>query len=1302
MNKYFLNSFLVFMIVFNFNLNAQTVSDLFISEYVEGSSYNKYLEIFNGTGNSIDLSEYQIRLYANGSTAATITNTLSGTIANNSVVVYRNSSANIFLGATIVLSSINFNGDDAIALVKVSGDSFVDVIGKIGEQKVWTNGDASTQNKTLRRKSSIFSGDQNGSDDFDPSIEWDGYLIDNVDGLGSHGGSITLPNAPLATAALSITSSGFTANWNLSTGATSYFLDVSELFDFSTFVTGSENLDVGNVTSHAISGLNATSDYYYRVRANNSAGTSSNSNVITAHTLAVPNTEINFVSTSATKSEYAGSFDLEISISNPDAGTATTADIVLTSGDNADINNYSTQSISFLVGSNDNQTVSVTITDDSEDETLENFVFTIQNVSGGNLAAVGSNNQFTLSISDNDGSSSGYYASVLDSYVGNGLRNVLHYLIKDHIEFPYTASTTDVWDILMESDEDPNNSNNVVLLYTGRSQDKGFNDGVSDDNDAWNREHVWAKSHGDFGTEPGAGTDCHHLRPADKTVNSSRSNLDFDNGGSQHAEATECYYDSDSWEPRDAVKGDVARMILYMDVRYEGGNSEPDLVAVDNTNNSGIGATAPFHGKLSTLIQWHKDDPPDDFERNRNEVVYQYQKNRNPFIDHPEYVSKIWETDVITPEISDVNRSQLVPFEDQDLEITSIITDDGSITNVQINYTINGGFVSTQNMLNVSGDYFSGTIPSSEYANEDIVNYWITAFDNDGNPGISVSNKFMAGTASISRVKSIDADGVLLYKGISARVRGTATVSSGVLKSSNLSCYLQDSGGGINIYNSDGNIFAITENHEYSVTGEIAQYRGVTEIILSEGIDYGKVEPVAAISKSISELYASAETYEGMLVKIDNVSLISGSWPAEGSNAYELEISDAGATITMPVYVDTDIDGSTEPVWPTNMIGIFSQYDYAVPLLDSYQLIPRCRTDFEVVTDIVINEILADPDATNGDANEDGSVSTGQDEFVEIYNNSNFDVNISGWTISDEVGLRHTFPSGTIITANSCLVVFGGGTPTGDFGGALVQTASSGTLGLNNTGDIVTISDGSDLAISYTYGSEGGDNQSLTRNPDITGTFVKHSTVSAANGKLFSPGFFNNGISPLPVELVSFTANVTKNIVKLEWSTATEVNNYGFEIERSDDEETWINLDFIEGYGNSNSPKNYFYTDINNDFGIFYYRLKQIDTDGEFEYHGAVSVEVGGMTDKFILEQNFPNPFNPTTKIRFGFKTKTNAKLKVYNSIGKEVAELFNNKADARRIYEVEFNSKNLASGVYFYSIISDSRVEVKKMLLLK
>ena len=156
---------------------------------------------------------------------------------------------------------------------------------------------------------------------------------------------------------------------------------------------------------------------------------------------------------------------------------------------------------------------------------------------------------------------------------------------------------------------------------------------------------------------------------------------------------------------------------------------------------------------------------------------------------------------------------------------------------------------------------------------------------------------------------------------------------------------------------------------------------------------------------------------------------------------------------------------------------------------------------------LVINEILADPDPIRGDSNGDGVVSSDDDEFLELVNISGQELDLSGWQVFDEIRLRYTFPEGTSLAAGCGLVVFGGGEPAGDFGGSLVFTA--GSLGLNNTGDLITLLDSDGLLVtSLRYGSEGNQDQSLTRVPDLYGLLplILHSEVPDGGGALYSPG----------------------------------------------------------------------------------------------------------------------------------------------------------------------------------------------------
>jgi hypothetical protein len=158
---------------------------------------------------------------------------------------------------------------------------------------------------------------------------------------------------------------------------------------------------------------------------------------------------------------------------------------------------------------------------------------------------------------------------------------------------------------------------------------------------------------------------------------------------------------------------------------------------------------------------------------------------------------------------------------------------------------------------------------------------------------------------------------------------------------------------------------------------------------------------------------------------------------------------------------------------------------------------------------LVINEIHADPHSDLGDANYDGVVNTADDEFIEIVNNSQSSLDISGWNIGDALDNRHTFPSGSIIAPHCGIVVFAGGTPNGVFGNSVVQIASSGNLGLNDHADIIYLYDSTmEIIIRITYGEEAGDDQSITRDPDIIGEepLRKHSLAIGSNGSLFSPG----------------------------------------------------------------------------------------------------------------------------------------------------------------------------------------------------
>jgi endonuclease I len=250
----------------------------------------------------------------------------------------------------------------------------------------------------------------------------------------------------------------------------------------------------------------------------------------------------------------------------------------------------------------------------------------------------------------------GYYDTV-DSSSREALRATLNAVISGHVKIPYTSSATDTWDVLELADQDPLDSSRILDLYRNRSHPK-----FSGGNDFYNREHTWPNSYG-FPSNTASNlpyTDCHQLFLCDIDYNNYRGNRPFDDchvGCTLYATAV---HDGTSgvnrtrndtpvgiWETWLDRKGDVARAILYLDIRYEGVGSEPDLIATDDlalivASATGSNESIAYMGLLTTLVRWHGEDPPDDKERHRNDMVFLYQQNRNPFIDHPEWVDLLY------------------------------------------------------------------------------------------------------------------------------------------------------------------------------------------------------------------------------------------------------------------------------------------------------------------------------------------------------------------------------------------------------------------------------------------------------------------------------------------------------------------------------------------------------------------------------------------------------------------------------------------------------------------------------------
>ncbi|MBU0472571.1 MAG: T9SS type A sorting domain-containing protein [Bacteroidetes bacterium] len=258
---------------------------------------------------------------------------------------------------------------------------------------------------------------------------------------------------------------------------------------------------------------------------------------------------------------------------------------------------------------------------------------------------------------------------------------------------------------------------------------------------------------------------------------------------------------------------------------------------------------------------------------------------------------------------------------------------------------------------------------------------------------------------------------------------------------------------------------------------------------------------------------------------------------------------------------------------------------------------------------------------------------------------------------------------------------------------------------------------GKDVIVAINYAGEPldveiGINMTNVSNGDTFGDQIGNATLATttvANSKVIlqiparSYSVWVQNTAPLPVELSSFTTKLINNHVVLNWRTETEVNNYGFEIEASTSSATdWGKIGFVEGHGNSNSPKEYSFIDNHNMVAerSRSYRLKQIDTDGNFEYSNISEISVSNL-NKYFLAQNNPNPFNPATSISFTIPKVEHVNLKVFNSLGETVAELVNRELNAGE-HSVIFDASNLSSGIYLYRLETDNFSQTMKMILMK
>ncbi len=296
------------------------------------------------------------------------------------------------------------------------------------------------------------------------------------------------------------------------------------------------------------------------------------------------------------------------------------------------------------------------------------------------------------------------------------------------------------------------------------------------------------------------------------------------------------------------------------------------------------------------------------------------------------------------PSINSVTRNILIPYENENTLISATVTDNNSVSSVNLNYTINGGITNTIAMVNNSGTYTT-TITSSAYSDSDLLEYWITATDNSAQTSESSHSKVFIGNTNISVLHQVNSDGVSPCLNVPARVTGICT---GVFSSTRLYAYLQAGGSAINVNSTSLSISNLTLEHSYTIIGYLKQSNGRIQLeptdqasITDNGLS---VMPQPTVL-TIDQILSSPEIYENLLVKIINTNKYKGTWPSNLAPGYFLNDTPQD---TLQMYFDTGaaLTGTTEPEYPLNVTGIFTQYDSSMPFTAGYEIVPRSYTDF--------------------------------------------------------------------------------------------------------------------------------------------------------------------------------------------------------------------------------------------------------------------------------------------------------------------------------------------------------------------
>ncbi|HTY10313.1 MAG TPA: endonuclease [Bacteroidota bacterium] len=878
---------------------------------------------------------------------------------------------------------------------------------------------------------------------------------------------------------------------------------------------------------------------------------------------------------------------------------------------------------------------------------------------------------------------------------------------------PHTRITYDNYDetnIANFASRDTTNGQKVVTcvysglnyVYTPPFKWWG-NAGVNNDS-GFSREHSWCQSwmpsaHASNFTSLPEYSDQHHLFPVNQVhANDPRSNHPEGVVVSPTYTFLACKVGTDAsghtvFEPRQSHKGDFARALFYMAVCYNGVNGYD--WTFNHLNNVILDSLSEAAQDVNLLLQWNKDDPPDAWEVSRNNYIQSIQNNRNPFVDHPEWANYINFNDL----------SKLTP--------TYAVEPSNHVTNLAIgNVTSSSLTVSWTNAaagsqqpsgylieLYASDDYFTPE-DGSVYADDtDLTDN--RAVVNVANSG-GTSHQFTGlscGTTYYVHMYS--------YNGSSSQINykidGTVPSCSATTGSATLAAEPSKYPGGFNL---------------------------TTPTITNSSITIRWIDSAGGTVPS------------GYLILANTTNAFSD--PVDGvTYSNDTNLGDGSAVVNVPY-------GSGDSLQCTGLLSLTS-YSFRIYPYNGSGCQRNYKTDnFPSSKDQVTYTTGAASSSPTVVVNEYFNASAQSGEWVELLVIQN-NLDMRGMQLRDyssagnaqtpvvfsNAALWSSVPKGTFI------VLLGkGNAQAQDFDisdkklvvsdtNATYFTGGASGFDISGTADALEIlTSGGGHIHSLSHGSKPGSIASLAA-PTANSTtapasghvvqFVNIGSVSdfgldskTSAGGAGTEGSANDAAESsfvatnLPVELSSFTARAAEDGVELRWTTATETENYGFEVERStmnNEQSTmnsWETIGFVHGYGTSSSVHRYSFKDASAVVGSYNYRLKQIDRNGNFEYSDEVEATMTLAPNTILLGQNYPNPFNPETSIEFAVPTSGIATLKVYNTLGEEVATLVNGSVEAGVLNRAAFNGASFAGGAYFYTLRSGRFIETRKMLLLK